>query len=486
MKLVPKLSLAFVAGMLIVLAGNGYFRVQRDVALFDSDRARDDVLIGETLAAAVETVWKSDGPERARAVVDQTNARGPRVQVRWVWLDGTEPLAMSREEARALTSGAPLTRLDEDGERRFTFVRVMVPDPRPGALEVSESLAPEHAYVRQTILSTVVTALVMGAFCVLLAYALGAWIVGRPMRALAAKARRVGQGDFGEPLHLTQHDEMATLAGEMNAMCDRLEEAELRAARDMRARLEMIEQLRHADRLMTVGKLASGVAHEIGTPLNVVEARASMIADGSASAAEAVDYAKVIVRATERIARIIRQLLAFARRETAEKSPCDLTVLARHTTEMLAPLASKRRVDLRVEDGGTACFALADAPQIEQALTNLVMNALHATDDATASTDAKAVDILLDYARALPPADVGGDEAEYARVRVRDEGRGIEPEHLAHVFEPFFTTKDVGEGTGLGLSITYGIVREHGGWIEVASQPGKGTELSFFLPRPSP
>ena len=486
MKLVPKLSLAFVTGTFIVLAGNGYFRVQRDVALFDSDRARDDVLIGETLAAAVETVWKSDGPERALAVVDQANARGPRVQVRWVWLEGAEPLAMSRDEARALRSGAPLTRIDEDGERRFTFVRVAVPDARPGALEVSESLAPEHAYVRQTVLSTVLTALVMGAFCVLLAYALGAWIVGRPMRALAAKARRTGQGDFGEPLRLPQRDEMATLAGEMNAMCDRLEEAERRAARDVRARLDMIEQLRHADRLMTVGKLASGVAHEIGTPLNVVEARASMIADGSASADEAVDYAKVIVRATERIARIIRQLLAFARRETAEKSPCDLTVLARHTTEMLAPLASKRRVDLRVEDGGAACFALADAPQIEQALTNLVMNALHATDDAAASTEAKAVDIVLDYTRALPPADVGGDEAEYARVRVRDEGRGIEPEHLAHVFEPFFTTKDVGEGTGLGLSITYGIVREHGGWIEVASQPGKGTELSFFLPRSAP
>jgi signal transduction histidine kinase len=193
------------------------------------------------------------------------------------------------------------------------------------------------------------------------------------------------------------------------------------------------------------------------------------------------------VRATERIARIIRQLLTFARRETAEKSPCDLTVVARHTTEMLAPLASKRRVDLRVDDGGAACFALADAPQIEQALTNLVMNALHASEGARDdSRDAKAVDIVLDYARALPPADVGGDEAEYARVRVRDEGRGIDPEHLAHVFEPFFTTKDVGEGTGLGLSITYGIVREHGGWIEVASQPGKGTELSFFLPRSSP
>jgi two-component system NtrC family sensor kinase len=476
MKLVPKLSLAFIAGVSTVLAVNGFFRVRREVALFDSDRVRDDVLIGETLATGVEAIWRSEGRERALGMVSAAGAREARVRVRWVWLD--EP---SSFPLRDLAPGVPLTRTrvvtsdGRDQERRFTFVRVEVPDQRPGAIEVSESLAPEQAYVRHTIEDTVATGLGMDAVCAILAVLLGAWLIGRPMGALAAKARRVGAGDFGAPLQMDQRDEIASLAGEMNAMCDRLVAANDRAAREVRSRMAMLEQLRHADRLMTVGKLAAGVAHEIGTPLNVVEARAAMIAEGSTSASESADYARVIVRATERIAKIIRQLLAFAHRGTAQKSRCDLGVLTKHTIELLASIAERRRISLHVVESGP-CLVQADAAQIEQALTNLVMNAIQATDHG-------AVEISLDCVRTLPPADVGGEEAEFARVRVRDEGHGIPPEHLPHVFEPFFTTKDVGEGTGLGLSITYGILREHGGWIVAESQPPKGAEFTFYLPR---
>jgi signal transduction histidine kinase len=237
----------------------------------------------------------------------------------------------------------------------------------------------------------------------------------------------------------------------------------------------MLEQLRHADRLMTVGKLASGVAHEIGTPLNVVEARATMIAEGTTSAAESAEFARVIVRSTGRIARIIRQLLAFARRGTAQKAPCDLAVLAKHTTDLLGSIAAKRGVTLTIADGGAPRMVDADGTQIEQVLTNLVMNAIQATDRGK-------VEITLGDERVTPPADVGGSEGDYARVLVRDDGCGIPAESLPHVFEPFFTTKDVGEGTGLGLSIAYGIVREHGGWI-TADSAGHGTEVTFYLPR---
>ena len=471
MNLVPKLSLAIVAGVSIVLATNGYLRVQREVALFDADRARDEVLIGDTLAPAVETVWSTDGEARALAMVTDADRRDDSIHVRWVWLDDAKTW-IPAERAREL---------------RVTFVPLSVRAAHPGALEISQSLAPEQAYVHKTILESVIAALVLDAFCVALAYLLGAWIIGRPVAALSAKAKRVGQGDFGEPLVLPQRDELARLAGDLNAMCDRLVEANGVAAREVRARIAMLEQLRHADRLMTVGKLASGVAHEIGTPLNVVEARAQMIADGATSPAESIDYARVIVRGTERIARIIRQLLTFARRETAQKSRCDLATLVRHTAEMLEPFAAKRHVELRIE-GEAPCAVEADGSQVEQVLTNLVMNAIQATDD----TRGGAVDIRFEMVRATPPVDPAGSESQppvegdFACVRVRDEGSGIRPEDLSHVFEPFFTTKDVGEGTGLGLSISYGIAREHGGWLQVDSVLDRGTELSLYLPRGLP
>jgi signal transduction histidine kinase len=327
--------------------------------------------------------------------------------------------------------------------------------------------------------STILTTLALDAFCAAVAMILGAWIVGRPMAALGAKARRVGQGDFGGPLRFPQRDEMGALAAEMNAMCDRLVEANARAEREAQARVQMLEQLRHADRLMTVGKLASGVAHEIGTPLNVVQMRAAMMADGKAPSDEWRDYARVIVRASERIARIIRQLLTFARRNTLQTSRCDLALIAKHTMELLETLAQKRAVQLRIVDGNAPYVVDADGGQIEQVLTNLVMNAVQAMDRPG------TVEVQLDHVHTTPPADHGGPDGDFVRVCVRDEGRGIAPEHLPHVFEPFFTTKDVGEGTGLGLSIAYGILREHGGWITAKSEPGRGAELAFCLPTSS-
>jgi signal transduction histidine kinase len=478
MNLVPKLTLTFIAGVSLILAVNGFLRVRREVALFETDRIRDDVQIGETLAAAVTAVWQLDGEERAISVVRQTDAHEGRVRVRWVWLDGDLPerLAARRDDLATLARGGWRSFVaDDHGERRYTIVPVETAPGRHGALEVSEPMATERAYIRRTVADTIVTTLTLDGVCAALAMLVGSWIVGRPMALLMDKAQHVGRGDFGPPLRLRQRDEIFRLANEMNAMCDRLVAANDRAAAEMRARLEMLEQLRHADRLMTVGKLASGIAHELGTPLNVIEARATMIAGGETTPDESVTCAKAVLRSTDRMTRIIRQLLAFARTAKPEKSRCDVVGVARRTVELLEPLARKRQVALRVDASATV-FADVDARQVEQAITNLTMNAAQATERAG------TVDLVIDRARARPPADHGGEEGEYVRIRVRDHGHGIAPEHLPRLFEPFFTTKDVGEGTGLGLAVSYGIVREHGGWIGVESEVGRGTTFTIHLP----
>src|SRR5208283_4365944 len=149
----------------------------------------------------------------------------------------------------------------------------------------------------------------IGALVAILSIAVvGFTFVGRPMRRLVDKARRIGAGDLSGPLDLRQHDEIGVLAHEMNEMCDRLRAAQKKLAEETERRLAAGEQLRHADRLTTVGKLASGVAHELGTPLNVIEARASMIANGETTPEESVTCARAVVRGTERMTRIIRQL----------------------------------------------------------------------------------------------------------------------------------------------------------------------------------
>lgn len=486
MRLVPKLSLVFLLCSTVILGFNGWLRVRREVGLLEADRIHDHDLIGRALGASVAAVWRTDGEAGAMRLIAAARAGDGQVRIRWVWLDGrrdARDLHVDLASIAATPVGSTVTRLapDSAGEvERYTYAPLVVPDGS-GALELSEPLETERASAARIVTDTVRTMVFLAITTTLLSYVLGSYFVGRPVRALVDKARRIGRGDFGEPVRIASHDELAELGREMNATSDALVAAHESVARETAARIGALEQLRHADRLTTIGKLASGVAHELGTPLNVVAARADMIRSGDAGAEEARAYAAVIGEAARKMTRIIRQLLEFARRRGPTRESGDVVVIAERTLELLRPLAERQHVSLSLCAQGGPYEAPVDAAQIEQALTNLVVNAVQATP----SDPGGVVEVSVNLERAVPPPDRAGAEGEWVAVRVRDRGEGIAPEHLEHVFEPFFTTKDVGTGTGLGLSVTYGIVNDHGGWMTVESQVGIGTTFALFLPHGS-
>ena len=481
MRLVNKLSLAFMIGTTAILAGNGYFRVQREVGLFRADRVHDHDLIGRTLGASLQAVWRSEGQAQAMRLLDAANAGESRIHFRWDWLDGpgaATDLHVDRGALEALPAGTTTTVIapDERGkDERFTYAPLIV-DARPGALELSETLDAERAYTRRTVYETMQTTGILALVTALLSYVLGSFFVGRPVRALVEKARRIGRGEFRGPVILSSRDELAEVGDELNATSDALVTANEKVARETAARIATLEQLRHADRLTTVGKLASGVAHELGTPLNVVVARAEMIASAETSAEDAREYAGVIVSSAQKMTRIIRQLLEFARRRGPRKERRDLVALTERVLELLRPLAQRQNVELVLDASGGSHEADLDAGQIEQVLTNLVVNAVQAMPRGG------PVEVSVRRERAAPPADHGGAEGEWLAIRVHDRGEGIAPDVLPHVFEPFFTTKDVGAGTGLGLSVAYGIASDHGGWITVESVPMHGSTFVVYLP----
>jgi len=263
----------------------------------------------------------------------------------------------------------------------------------------------------------------------------------------------------------------------MNAMTDNLAEAQVRLESETAARLAAIEQVRHADRLATVGQLASGIAHALGTPLNVISGQAAMIASGEVSSeAEIRETTCVIHDQCGRMTGILRQLLDFARRKTTQRTPTDLVKLARETVAFLEPLAAKRGVRLDFMDREAVLPAQIDTGQIEQVLTNLVMNAVQASPSGAKVQ----VGIMM---RRLAPREGDGSERRCVCVEVRDRGAGIPEDSRTRIFDPFFTTKPVGEGTGLGLSVSYGIVADHGGWIDVASEAGRGSVFTVWLPQ---
>jgi two-component system, NtrC family, sensor kinase len=199
-------------------------------------------------------------------------------------------------------------------------------------------------------------------------------------------------------------------------------------------------------------------------------------------AGESSNYGRIIAEQVERMSGIIRQLLDFSRRQSRgdavsapERERIDLGELVVRTLALVEPLADKRGVRLTFDGQGTALVS-AHPGLLQQVILNLVMNALQAM------ARPGPVHLILGRQHAVPPAGVEAGTGDYVRLAVEDAGKGIDPAVLPRVFEPFFTTKGVGEGTGLGLSVSYGIIREHGGWIEVESRVGIGTRFSVFLP----
>jgi two-component system, NtrC family, sensor kinase len=470
MRLARKLILATIIGLVVVFVANAYYRIRRERNTFDRDMRDDHAVLAHVLRTIVTDTWKNNGRQAALDLIAQVQSPSETLHVRWLDND-------------AITLRAPPQDLF------VTDVRICIANDCPGFLEISESLQFADTYAHKTLVRTTLVALIGLACAGLLSTLVGVWFVGKPIELLVEKARRIGAGDVEGPLQIRQHDEIGVLAAEMNAMCLRLAETRYALKAEIEERLRAQEQLRHSDRLATVGKLSSGIAHELGTPLGVALVRANMIAANTAFSPEARDAARIIGEQIDRITHIVRQLMDFARgRGSAapgpqgRRQPADLRQIAQGAVAMLAPLATKRNLAFELALADDAPRPPANPEQIEQVLVNLLVNAIHASE-----RPGKIV-VTVAGNQANPPADVtppiydGNDSPKYAMVSVRDEGIGIAPDILPRIFEPFFTTKHVGEGTGLGLSVAYGIVREHGGWIEVVSERNKGSCFSVYLP----
>jgi signal transduction histidine kinase len=230
-------------------------------------------------------------------------------------------------------------------------------------------------------------------------------------------------------------------------------------------------QLLRAEKLATVGVLAAGIAHEIGTPLGVVRGRAEYTVAKLGAGHPQAAGVQVIVDQIDRVSRTIRQLLDFSRVQPPAVRPVALAPLARGVAELLRVEAERRKVALRLEVPEGLPSVAADPDQLQQVLVNLSLNACDACEPGG--------EVSLS---ATAPASAW----EPVRVVVRDDGCGIPAENLNQVFDPFFTTKKRGQGTGLGLTMVAQIVRNHGGRMELESEPGRGTRVTLLWPAAPP
>ncbi len=470
MKLARKLAALLLPGILLILAVALWWSMHRDLALLDADIRRDHQVLGRAVSAMVVQTWNHEGEDAARKLVAEIDRQEPSVSIQ---LERPDPADAQQSEAlrgpgllqreRPQPQGAPL--LD-------SWLRVPVGGPETLLLHLSESTADRHRFVVTQILRALFTALGITVVGGLITVAVGALVVGRRVDALVRFTRQISAGELSPPVHLPGNDELSEVGDALNRMVDDLAASQASLTQANAAQLRAMEQLRHADRLATVGKLASGIAHELGTQLNVVSGRAKMIHSDANLPEAALRNARIIAEQSERMATIIRQLLGFARAQRVRVQTTDLRLLVEQALHLLTPMAKKRSVTLRAELPEAPVTLEVDPGQIHQVLTNLIVNGLQAMQQPGELTVA-----LLP---AMP------ERGEPIRLRVLDEGPGIPEEILPRIFEPFFTTKDVGEGTGLGLSVAWGIVQEHGGTLQASSRPEGGTCFEVTLPSRSP
>ncbi len=240
------------------------------------------------------------------------------------------------------------------------------------------------------------------------------------------------------------------------------------------------DQLRVAQKLEAVGRLAGGVAHDFNNMLTAITGFAGLLEDEIEDNEPAQTYVAEIRGAAARSADLTRQLLAFSRRQLIQPVKLDLNEAVRGVEKLLAhALGEQILLELRLQDGLHAVYA--DGGQIAQVLMNLAVNARDAMPDGGALRV-----ITRNVVLRQPPTGAIGyrvPPGDYVELAVEDTGAGIPPELLPHIFDPFFTTKEIGKGTGLGLATVYGIVKQNGGFIDVQSAPGEGTRVGILLPR---
>ena len=297
------------------------------------------------------------------------------------------------------------------------------------------------------------------------------WIT-LPISALMAGIDNLSKGNLDHRIDLTGRDELPRLAQAFNQMAVELKKAQERIIQEGETKLELERSLRQSLKLATIGQLASGLAHEIGTPLNIIAGRAELIKRRLQDKEWQKDP-DIILQQTDRITKIIQQLLGFVRKKRPERRPLKINAVIESSLDLLQHEIHKQRVAVMKEWSDDVLSVMGDPDQLQQVFLNLILNAIQSMP--------KGGTLRLSVAsKGISREGLEEGQRPYVEIGVEDTGIGMEGKVLQSIFDPFFTTKE--KGTGLGLMVTQGIIQDHEGWIDVQSEVGKGSVFKVYLP----
>lgn len=344
-----------------------------------------------------------------------------------------------------------------------------------GVLDVTVSLEEMHSRIaayRNTLAAF--TGLMLVALCGCLAFLMRKYVT-RPVTQLLEQTRHLASGELDGCIEAVPANELGELAAAFNEMTVNLRRAqdELReCARTLETKVEertleiqeIQARLVHSEKLVSLGELVAGIAHEVNNPLTGIMVFTSMVLSNPRLDPALREDLLTVTRETQRCADIVKGLLEFARQSAPQKKPDSLSRLLDATLALVEHQAAFHNIRIERHYDPRLPEILVDPAQLRQVFMNMALNAGQAMPEGGVLS--------------VATGRVAGEETLF--VRISDTGCGIRPERLSKVFDPFFSTRE--KGTGLGLSVSYGIVRRHGGEITVKSEAGQGTAFTILLP----
>jgi two-component system NtrC family sensor kinase len=481
-----KVGTRFIVALLIVLLPvmgvYMYWSVHRSTQSYVADLARESRSTARSLSAAFDDDIRAFEWDQVDDVLQRIRPDGTEAAVftndgkLWHALPGfPEGIKPSPEKVQSATTIEPLEfRVDADPDREWLCHVFPIGPPKHRQIGYL-LVANDWTDVRRDLTERVRISIGAGIVTLVLIIALITIAVRRYIsRPLAELSRRVMSFSTGESESARNpaepvKDEVELLIGEFRKLGDELTKARADLLEKHRSEIELERRLLHSDRLATIGSLAAGLAHEIGTPMGVIRGRAEYLAHSRIDPLKTAEGLEIIITQIDRITSIVRMLLDYSRYRESFKMTADLRPIVQRSIHLIETEATKRGVMVHTETGDQPLLIDCDPDQLQQVFVNLGINAL---DAMRATGGALTV-------RSHVERDNG---APRVKVVFEDTGPGISEPNRGRIFDPFFTTKEPGKGTGMGLAICQTIVQSHDGEISFESG-ASGTRFFVSFPR---
>ncbi len=525
MRIGTRITITTITLVMFTLGLYGYLSVRARRAELAADLERQSSLVGSAVQVAIEAAlqqglfdedaprllqqWQDKEPTIGLSYVDLLHSRPGHTPPAFAVVGTPAPPDGGVSDAARFVTPPPdptrterLTRIGIDGQavgghvrlngRAVYVLTVPVRDAERrvvGAIELVRDEGDAEMALAGSVRAAVYAVGGLSVMLALFVFVSARSLLSSPLKRLVEAIDDVTQGDLGRVILRERDDEIGDLADRFNEMTGSLRDARAQILDGVDAKLALEARLRHSEKLATIGQLAAGIAHEVGTPLNVIGGRARTMEKKANDPAEVAKNAAIIATQTQRITKIIQQLLDFARRPASVRTAVDLQTVAKDCLDFLEHQLSTSRVEAKLgafsttgDDAPAKPIVVGDADQLQQVFLNLCLNAIQAMPDGGS---------LELTTRSLVRRRPGLETAAPLRfvvLDVADTGIGIPESDRDRIFEPFYSTKSPRQngkeqgGTGLGLSVSVGIVKDHDGWIEIDSRPGGGTIFHIFLP----